>query len=141
MIHFLNTLTPVILRRRALSVKLFQGDLSRAHDMSGLGSTWFGPSSNRSQAPWPHPHLPAELAKLGVTLPDTNAYAFAAQRETLLRLDQNMMKIEGRRNFALREIKRRRASLGLRLGATINEVEAEFKEVRIEGHPSETKET
>jgi len=82
-----------------------------------------------------------ELAKYGVTLQDINAHAFAAERETLLRLDQNMMQIEARRNFALREIERRRASLGRRLGAVINEVEAEFKEVRIEGSPSDTKET
>ena len=82
-----------------------------------------------------------ELAKHGVTLPDINAHAFAAERETLLRLDQNMMQIEARRNFALREIERRRVSLGRRLGAAINEVEAEFKEVPMEGTPSETKET
>ena len=74
-------------------------------------------------------------------MPDINAHAFAAERETLLRLDQNMMQIEARRNFALREIERRRASLGRRLGAAINEVEAEFKEVPIEGPTSESKET
>ena len=82
-----------------------------------------------------------ELAKYGITLQDINAHAFAAERETLLRLDQNTMQIEARRNFALREIERRRASLGRRLGAAINEVEAEFKEVPIEGRLSETKET
>ena len=82
-----------------------------------------------------------ELSKYGVTLQDINAHAFAAERETLLRLDQNMLQIEARRNFALREIERRRASLGRRLGAAINEVEAEFKEVSEEGSSPETKET
>jgi len=81
-----------------------------------------------------------ELAKYGVTLQDVNAHAFAAERETLLRLDQNMMQIEARRNFALREIERRRASLGRRLGAVINEVEAEYREVQIEGSPPDAKE-
>ena len=80
------------------------------------------------------------LAKYGVTLQDINAHAFAAERETLLRLDQNMMQIEIRRNFALREIERRRTALGRRLGAVINEVEAEFKEVQIKGSLSEKKE-
>ena len=79
------------------------------------------------------------LAKYGVTLQDVNAHAFAAERETLLLLDQNMMQIEARRNFALREIERRRASLGRRLGAVINEVEAEYREVQIEGSPSDAK--
>ena len=51
-----------------------------------------------------------------------------------------MMQIEARRNFALREIERRRVSFGRRLGGVINEVEAEFKEVQLEGSPSETKE-
>lgn len=82
-----------------------------------------------------------ELAKHGVTLQDINAHAFAAERDTLLRLDQNMMQIEARRNFALREIERRRSFLGRRLGAVINEVEAEFKEEKVEGSTSETKET
>ena len=81
------------------------------------------------------------LLKHGVTLQDINAHAFAAERETLLLLDQNMMQIEARRNFALREIERRRASFGRRLGGVINEVEAEFKEVTIEGSPSETEDT
>ena len=44
------------------------------------------------------------FAKYGVTLQDINAHAFAAERETILLLDQNMMQIEARRNFALREI-------------------------------------
>ena len=82
-----------------------------------------------------------EVAKYGVTLQDINAHAFASERDTLLRLDQNMMQIEARRNFALREVERRRASLGRRLGAVINEVEAEFKEVPAEGSTSETQET
>ena len=80
------------------------------------------------------------LANYGVTLQDINAYAFVAERETLLRLDQNMMQVEARRNFALREIERRRVSLGRRLGAVLNEVEAEFKEVQIERPPAETEE-
>ena len=81
-----------------------------------------------------------ELAKHGVTLQDINAHAFAAERDTLLRLDQNMMQIEARRNFALREIERRRTSLGRRLGAVVNEVEAEFKEEKVERPTSEAKE-
>ena len=51
-----------------------------------------------------------------------------------------MMQVEARRNFALREIERRRVSLGRRLGAVLNEVEAEFKEVQIERPPAETEE-
>ena len=81
------------------------------------------------------------FAKYGVTLQDINGHAFAAERDTLLLLDQSMLKIEARRNFALREIERRRVTLGRCLGAAINEVEAEFKEVEIEGTHSSTKET
>jgi len=76
------------------------------------------------------------LAIYGVTLQDINAHAFVAERETLLRLDQIMMQIEARRNFALREIERRRASLGRRLGAVLNEVEAEPTEVQIDRSPA-----
>ena len=81
------------------------------------------------------------FARYGVTLQDINGHAFAAERDTLLLLDQSMLKIEARRNFALREIERRRVTLGRRLGAAINEVEAEFKEVQIEGTHSSTKDT
>ena len=81
------------------------------------------------------------LAKYGVTLQDINAHAFSIERETLLLLDQNMMQIEGRRTFALREIERRRAALGRQLSSLIKEVEGEFREVQTEGSPSDTKET
>lgn len=80
------------------------------------------------------------LAKFGVTLQDINAHAFSIERETLLLLDQNMMHLEGRRTFALREIERRRAALGRQLSSVIKEVEGEFKEVQIEGSPSNSKE-
>ena len=81
-----------------------------------------------------------ELAKYGVAIQDINAHAFSIEREPLLLLDQYMMQIEGRRTFALREIERRRATLGRQLTSVIKEVEGEFKEVRIEESLSNTKE-
>lgn len=79
------------------------------------------------------------LNKLGITLQDINAQAFALERETLQLIDQNMIQVEARRNFALREIERRRASFGKRLGSSLNEVEAEYKEVTTEKSAIEIK--
>ena len=138
-------LTWELMRSRRIKVALLHRGQVRAVQQLTSSDNWPGLDAD---AKWSVRTAAAEsfadgmkvLAKYGVTLQDINAHAFAAERETLLLLDQNMMQIEARRNFALREIERRRASFGRRLGGVINEVEAEFKEVTIEGSPSETEE-
>ena len=139
-------LTWELMRSRRIKVALLHRGQVRAVQQLTSSDNWPGLDAD---AKWSVRTAAAEsfadgmkvLAKYGVTLQDINAHAFAAERETLLLLDQNMMQIEARRNFALREIERRRASFGRRLGGVINEVEAEFKEVTIEGSPSETEDT
>jgi hypothetical protein len=49
-----------------------------------------------------------------------------------------MMHIEARRNFALREIERRRTTFAKRLENSVNVVEAEYKEVKDEKSQIET---
>ena len=77
------------------------------------------------------------LEKHGITLNELNAHAFATERESITRLDQAMMQIEARRNFALREIDKRREAFARRLGEGIRQVEAEFKIIP-EGSSSES---
>jgi len=79
------------------------------------------------------------LKKHGITLQDITAQAFASERQTIQLIDQNMMHIEARRNFALREIERRRSSFARRLGNSLNVVEAEYKEVIDDRSAIETK--
>ena len=138
-------LTWELMRSRRIKVALLHKGQVRAVQQLTSSENWPGLDAD---AKWSVRTAAAEsfadgmkvLAKYGVTLQDINAHAFAAERETLLLLDQNMMQVEARRNFALREIERRRASFGRRLGGIISEVEAEFKEVQMEGSPSEAKE-
>jgi hypothetical protein len=138
-------LTWELMRSRRIKVALLHRGQVRAIQQLTLSENWPGLDADakysvRDAVKTSFANGMKELAKYGVTLQDVNAHAFAAERETLLRLDQNMMQIEARRNFALREIERRRASLGRRLGAVINEVEAEYREVQIEGSPPDAKE-
>jgi len=72
------------------------------------------------------------LKKKGITLEDITAQAFASESKTLQVIEQNMMQIEARRNFALREIERRRTTFAKRLENSVNVVEAEYKEVKDE---------
>jgi hypothetical protein len=72
------------------------------------------------------------LKKKGITLEDIMAQAFASESKTLQVIEQNMMQIEARRNFALREIERRRTTFAKRLENSVNVVEAEYKEVKDE---------
>ena len=80
------------------------------------------------------------LEKRGITLDEINAHAYAMEREAILRLDQAMMQIEARRNFALREIERRRASFSRRLEQGLRQVEAEFKVVPEDGSSNSARE-
>jgi hypothetical protein len=66
------------------------------------------------------------MEKHGITLDELNAHAYASERESITRLDQAMMQIEARRNFALREIDKRREAFARRLGERIRQVESEI---------------
>jgi hypothetical protein len=76
------------------------------------------------------------LEKFGITLDEVNAHAYAIEREAITRLDQTMMQIEARRNFALREIEKRQEAFARRLNESVRQVEADFKVVSEEGSSS-----
>ena len=76
------------------------------------------------------------LEQRGISLDEINAHAYAIEREAITRIDQTMMQIEARRNFALREIERRREAFARRLGEGLRQVEAEFMVVPEEGSSS-----
>lgn len=131
-------LTWELMRARRIKVGLLHKGQVRAMNQFGATENWpgLGHDARRSisaAAAEGFTEGLKALQKHGVTLNDVNAYAFAAERETILRLDQSMLQIEGRRNFSLREIERRRASFGRRLDKSVHQVEAEFTEFTEDG--------
>ncbi len=60
---------------------------------------------------------------------DLNALAFTYRRDSIECLDRMAMQAESRRNFALREIDRRRESIARRLRDSVKTIESEFSEV------------
>ena len=77
-------------------------------------------------------HAVSMLNKSGITVQEINAHAFSLEREALQLIDQNMVQVEARRNFTIREIEKRRSSLAERMASSLNEVEADYTEVKTE---------
>ena len=74
--------------------------------------------------------VPRQLAKIGLSMDDVNARAFALKLEQMERLDRIMAQAEARRNQTLREIERRRETLARRLRDRVCVIQdGEFREI------------
>jgi len=82
----------------------------------------------------------AAFARAGRTIDEVTAEIFALKIDELERIDRMVAGAEARRNVALREIDRHRATLGAALGHAADEVlDAEFEELPLrltEGEPA-----
>ena len=72
----------------------------------------------------------AALARAGMTMDEVTAEILARKLDEVERIDRMVAGAEARRNVALREIDRHRATLGAALRQAADEVlDAEFKEI------------
>ncbi len=63
------------------------------------------------------------LQKFGVPLADINARAFKNESEMLFQIDQNMTRLEVRRNFTFRELERRKSFFAKKIIQVVNAIE------------------
>ena len=63
------------------------------------------------------------LQNFGVTLLDINARAFKNEDTTLFDIDQNIIRLEVRRNYTLREIERRKSTFAKQIIHVVNSIE------------------
>ena len=63
------------------------------------------------------------LQKLGVSLSDINARAFKNESEALFLIDQNITRLEVRRNLIFREIERRKTLFAKKMIQIVNSIE------------------
>jgi hypothetical protein len=67
------------------------------------------------------------LQNFGVTLLDINARAFKNEDNALFDIDQNIARLEVRRNYTLREIERRKMAFAKQIIQVVNSIEGNEK--------------
>jgi len=118
------------LRLRRLRAALFQSGTRQRL------STWITTSREKLVIDWAS-HKPdavaevnAAFARAGMTIDEVTLEIFALKIDEVERIDRMVAGAEARRNVALREIDRHRATLGAALRQAADEVlDAEFKEI------------
>jgi hypothetical protein len=129
-------LTWEILRMRRLKAGLLTSVMSEGMnkilglllgwaDADDLSKAWSARDPDAIKA------VDALLAERGLTMNQAAARGFEARIEIFERIDRMAMAAEARRNSALRELERHRASLAQALRQTSNDIiEAEFQDVK-----------